>query len=230
MNILGFIGLGFLFAYLVQFFSKTPSRQLWIQLWGIKSVPKSLLKLAKIDKNGEVSFSDLSKSENEKVGKFYEKLENAASVRLTFLYNQNLIHVQSEKQNWFFAIDTDGGQKLIEETIGELDDKTSVEYVLYRRKGGWFKTPVLIAYLKIKKELGQSKKEEEIEILFEFPENLVKNSIFDRSLKRKYKIKLDENDVIADYYKNELGDDESLYCKNYKQDGKYNGFQFRVYP
>ena len=68
--------------------------------------------------------------------------------------------------------------------------------------------------------------EKEIEVLFEFPENLVKNPFYEETLMNIYKIK---KDVIADYHKNELGDDEDLYCVNYEQRER-DGIDFRIYP
>ena len=228
MNIVEIFGVLVLLIFISRTFFRESSHQLLIKVGGFSKLPKLLLLLAKINKKDSVALGELSKEEYNKILKFSEKLESVASARLTFLYSQSLINVQSKESNWFFAIDAKGGRELITETIGKLDDGTNVEYVLYRRKGNWFKTPVLIGYLHKVNEIPMPLKneEKEIEVLFEFPENLVKNPFYEETLMNIYKIK---KDVIADYHKNELGDDEDLYCVNYEQRER-DGIDFRIYP
>lgn len=229
MDILEIFGVIVLFNLISNYFFRESSHQLSIDGYLYQRFPKLLLELAKINKGGDFSFGDLSKEEGKRLRKYTDKLNNCASVRLTFLYLQNLIHVQSEELNWFFAIDSNGGGNLVQETIGKIDDKTDVEFVLYRRKGNLFKSPVLVGYLHRVNEYGLLKDEDKkVEVLFEFPENLITSIFLRKILMSIYKIKKD--DIFVGPSKNELGDDNTIYCINYKQerDGD-GGFEFRVY-
>lgn len=210
----------FVFTYFLQNFFKVPSYQLII-LPSLPEkndkVPKLLLKLVKINRDN-VTWDNLTKEESKKVGEYYQKLEKAAWAQLTFLYNQNLVHIRSNDDNRFYPLDK-WERELVHEEIGRIDKDIAVEYVLYRKKGGWFKTPILIGYLRSGDEYSIGDKKGEVEVIFEFPENLVKATFFTKGLENKFKL---EKDVRADssLNKNEFGDNEEYYYVNYDQEHK----------
>lgn len=153
---------------------------------------------------------------------------NASSLRLTFLYNQNLIHVQEDTRSWFFPMDK-GLTDIIREEIGRIDKGIYVEFVVHRRTGGWLRTPVIIGYLRKQRDIGLLENEEnEMEILFEFPEAIIHGNFFNKRYISKYDLK---EFTDLSYGKNDFGNDEGFSIRTYDQRYK-NGsrFYFQVEP
>lgn len=197
----------FLFWYFWQSFFKVPSYQLQIGGCGFRKIPKLLLKLAKIVKDREVAFPDLDKSENEKVMKYYEKLYDVASAHLTFLYNQNLIHIQLIDKSYFYPLDKNQNE-LVREEVGRIDKETTVDFVLYRKTGGWFNSPILIGYLTKNWDFSykHTGADRQSEILYEFPEALVRRTFFTKGLESEFNLK--KLSDVVDGGKTELGYEE----------------------
>lgn len=227
MEIIEIIGLFIFIGYILPFFIKTESHQLCISSSGFKKIPKLLLKLAKIEKDGNVTWEDLDKTEEKRLMKYYDRFRGVSYIWLTFLYNQNLIHLQLPTEHRSFFVPIDKHQKeLIHESIGSLDEEIDVEFVVYRQTKGWFRSPVLIGYIKKGKKILLETEEKEIEILFEFPEVLVKRKFFTKLLESKFGLKKNE---YADYWKNELGNEEGIYHLSYEQEHKNGGwFNFQI--
>lgn len=209
----------FVFAYFLQNYFRVQSYQLIILPFLPESkdkVPNLLLKLAKINKGNSVTWDNLTKEEGKRVRGYYDKLEKAAWAQLTFLYSQNLVHIRSREDNRFYPLDK-WERELVREQIGNVSKNIVVEYVLYRKKGSWFRTPILIGYLREGEDVVSADKKDEVEVIFEFPENLVKATFFTKGLENKFKL---EKDVRADYSsnKNEFGDNEGYYYVNYDQE------------
>lgn len=228
MSTLITIGIIILFVYFWDKIFSSSSKQFTISCWGYKKIPKLILKIAGIhsDKK-DISWKDLDKSEEQKVLKITEKFENVAFRKLTFLYNQNLIHVSSQSGAYFFPIDKEN-KNVVYEEVARFDENKYLTFVIHRRKRGFFRSPVLIGYLKVDYDVHPPKKdEEEIEILFEFPESLVSRTFFTGSLEKEFSLK---KDVVADYIqRNELGDPEGIYYTNYDQEDKYPcNFHFQI--
>lgn len=185
-------------------FFKVPSYQVRITPAGLRKIPKLLLKLAKIEKDGNVTWQDLNKIEEETMIKYYKRFEDVTSTNLTYLFNQNLVHIQLTDKSYFFPLDKNQNE-LVNEEIGRIDEEI-VEFVLYRSPCGWLKSPTLIGYLKKDREFLHDNKDKEAEVLFEFPEALVKRTFFTEGLENKFKLK--KNSDVAGGGKNELGDIE----------------------
>lgn len=203
------------------------SLQLGLRLDGFKKIPKLLLKLAKIEKKSDVIWKDLDVVEQKRLKKYYDKLSEVSSIELTFLYNQNLIHILVPAQNrsYFFRIDQQP-KELVHESIGSLNDDIDVVFVLHRQTRSWFRSPILTGYLKKGKKLFLKDEEKEIDILFEFPEVLVKKRFFTKRLERKYGLtKISVGDAMVD----ELGYNEDIYYTYYDQEHKNGGcFNFKT--
>lgn len=201
----------FVFTYFLQNFFKVPSYQLTIRYFMLEKnnkIPKLILKLAKIGNGKSVTWDDLSKEEGKRVGKYYEKLRDVSSMSLTFLYSQNLVHIQLTDKSYFFPLDKSQNY-LVREEVGTVDEETNVEFILYRKPaGGWFKSPILVGYLKKDHKYGfpLGERGREVEIVFEFPESLVKKTFFTKGLEDRFKLTKD-SDVLGGY-KNDLGDEE----------------------
>lgn len=197
----------FLLLIFWHYFFKVPSYQIRISPSGLRKIPKLLLRLAKVEKGGDVTWKDLSKTEKERVIKYYEKLQDVSSTNLTFLYSQNLVHIQLTDKSYFFPLDKNQNY-LVREEIGRIDEEI-VEFVLYRRPGGWFKSSTLIGYLKKDREFLHDNKDKEVQVLFEFPEALVKRSFFTQGLENTSKLK--KLSDVVEGHKNELGYDQSYF-------------------
>ncbi len=227
MDIIEIIGLFIFLGWVLPLFIKTESCQLSIFLPGFQKIPKLLLKLAKIEKDGEVTWGDLDKTEEKRLMKYNDKLMSVSYIWLTFLYNQNLIHLQLPTENRSFFIPIDKHQKeLIHENIGSLDEDIDVEFVVYRQTKSWFRSPVLIGYLKKGKKILLETEEKEIEILFEFPETLVKRKFFTKVLENKYKLK---KNTFTESIKDDLGHYGWINHISYDQEHKNGGlFNFQT--
>lgn len=180
------------------------SHQLWIRPFGFEKMPKLLLELAGIEKTKDASWQSLNNSDKKKVVKYYEKLRDVASIQLTFLYLQNLVHIQVEN-SYFFPLDK-SQNFLVQKEIGKIG-KNIVEFVLYRKHVGFLKSPILVGYLKKEREFALGDDEnKDIEILFEFPEALIAKAFFTKHFENKFKLKKD-SDILGGY-KNDLGEEE----------------------
>ncbi len=223
MNIIFTFIVIFLLIYLWQSFFKVPSYQLTIRSSGLKKIPKLILNLAKVEKDGDVTWKDLNKTEKERVIKYYEKFQNVSCTNLTFLYSQSLVHIQLTDKSYFFPLDKNQNE-LVNEEIGKIDDEI-VEFVLYRRPAGrWFKSPTLIGYLKKDREFLHDNKDKKAEVLFEFPEALVKRTFFTEGLEDKFKLKKVSD--VGGGGKNELGDIEPDWLFTSYDQEHHNGSNF----
>lgn len=192
-------------------------------LWSNK-IPKPLLELANINKSNDISYSDLTKEEQGKFDKIYEKIHDAIWCTLTYMDSHDLIHVQKPKRSYLHKV-SDDDRYLIREELGELKDGKEIYYVLYRKTNGWFKGSILIGYLLIERRLGEK---EEVIPLFEFPERLMRWRYFTKGLQSQYKLK---EDTVADYIgEDELGFSRGIYMVSYELENKDRAnFWFRIY-
>lgn len=215
----------FLLLIFWHYFFKVPSYQIRISPSGLRKIPKLLLKLAKIEKDGNVTWQDLNKTEEVTMIKYYKRFEDVTSTNLTYLYNQNLVHIQLSDKSYFFPLDKNQNY-LIHEEIGELEKDTVVDFVLYRKITGWLKSPVLVGYLRKAHKYGfpSEYKESEVEVVFEFPEALIKRSFFTQGLENKFKLKKDSD--IVEGHKNELGHDQSYFLFTSYDQEHQNGSNF----
>ncbi len=210
----------FLIQFVFKGIFKDSVHQINISLYGLNKIPKALLELASINKNHNTSYSDLTKEEQKKFDRVYEKLRDAVWCTLTYIGSHDLIHVQKPKSSYFHKVSKDD-RYLIYEELGELKDP-ELCYVLYRKDNGWLRGSMLIGYLK-----RQGGKEEVIQ-LFEFPERLMRWRFFTKGLQNKYNLK---EDIIAHYIvSDELGYSGGIYMVDYETENKDSAnFWFRIY-
>lgn len=199
----------FLLVYFWQSLFKSSSYNLRILGPGFNKIPKLILKLSGIDSEKDLTYSDLTKEQKETVIKYQEKLRSISSCFLTFIDSQNLIHVEREDRSYFMHTDHEN-KRLTNMELGKNAKGEVVNFILYRKKGGLFKSSVLVGYLLI-----ETKKGEETEILFKFPENLVRRNFFVKGLVKEFG--LEEDVVFNPKEKNEIDDDETLYVTTYEQ-------------
>lgn len=218
------VGAMILLQFLIENIFKYSNHQMNISLYGIHKIPKIILELAKINKNNIGYYTELSKEEQEKYTKIYDKMNNAIYCTLTYIRSHNLIHIQKDGRSYFYKI-SDNDRYLIYEEIGKLPDGKEVNYVLYRKDNGWLRGSVLIGYLLKRTPLG---KEEVMLPLFKFPERLITKRFFNKGLLRKYKLK---EDTVADYLnKDELGYSRGIYGVSIETENKEGiNFWFRIY-
>lgn len=170
-----------------------------------------ILELCEIEPEKNLEYEDLNPKQKGKVMKYIEKLESASSCWLTFLDNQNLIHVEREERSYFFHTDH-ASNDLINLELGVTNNGKLVNFVLYRKKQGFLRSPLLIGYLQSD---YINKDQRKPEVLFMFPEVLAKRDFYLNSLKKKYNL---EEDIAAGYRENnDMGDEEHTHVVTYKQ-------------
>jgi hypothetical protein len=110
------------------------------------------------------------------------------------------------------------------EEVMRLDEDNYLAFGIYRRKGTFFKSPVLVGYIKMVNEISIDDSSQEV--VFEFPEKLINKCFFTGYLEKQFSLK---KDVVADYLdKNEFGDSDEIYYTIYDQEGTYPvNFQIR---
>lgn len=224
MDVLSLVGLILFISYLVQRFLRPESKQVYISYAGSKALPKLVLKIAGVNINKSRSWEKLSSDEKKRVKDVLEKLRLITWAHLTFLSSQNLIHVRLQDRSYFLPLDHQDNDFVTEE-LGTIGKDTPVQFVLNRRKRGMFKSPILTGYLATSQEFREGKKE--VEILYEFPEDLINKSFFTNGMKESFNL---EEDTIADYHTNDLGDGEGIHHQAYDQ--KHNSgsmFRFQVF-
>lgn len=172
-------------------------------------IPKLILKLCGIDSKKDLTYDDLTKEQKKKVSKYQEKLRTISSCFLTFLDSQKLIHVERGDRSYFMHTDH-ADKSLINMELGKNAKGEVVNFILYRKSRSLFKSSVLVGYL-----LFEAKKGQETEIVFKFPEDLVRRIFFVKGLVKEFGL---EEDVVADYIgKNEMDDEETIYVSTYEQ-------------
>lgn len=214
------VGLIVFIFYLAQRFLRPESKQIYISYAGSRSLPKLVLKVAGINKIKATKLEKLSSVDKRKVKVILERLRSITWANLTFIDSQNLVHVRLQDKDYFLPLDREDND-LVTERLGLVGKEVLVEFTLHRRKQGWLKSPLLTGYLV--SSYGLKPGEKELEILYEFPEDLITRLFFIGSLKKRYNL---QEDGIADYHTNDLGDGEGVYHKAYDQEHR-NGSNFR---
>lgn len=199
----------FLLVFFWQSLFKSSSYNLRILGPGFNKIPKLILKLSGIDSKKDLAYSDLTKEQKEKVSKYQEKLRSVSSCFLTFIDNQNLIHVEREDRSYFMHTDQTNND-LITMELGKTAKGEVINFTLYRKKRGLFKSSVLVGYL-----VNEDEENKRAEILFKFPVNLIKQNFFVKGLVKEFGL---EEDTVVDYLgKNEMEDEETVYVITYQQ-------------
>lgn len=218
------IGLIVLLHFLSEKIFKYSNDQINISLYGIHKIPKVILELANINKNNIGFYTELSKDEQEKYTKIYEKLHETIFCTLNYIRSHNLIHIQKADRSYFHKI-SNNDRYLIDDEIGELPKNRELRYVLYRKDNGLLRGSTLTGYFIIKRKHLEK---EEVIRLFEFPEMLITRRFFTKGLQKKYQLK---EDVVADYIeKDDLGYSSSFYHVSYETENKDGiNFWFRIY-
>jgi len=191
-------------------------------------VPPLLLKLAGVKAlDSQLTYRDLekNKAEMDKVYKIKEKLDSIIPFRLTYLFGQEAVHLQSQETSYLTPLSIDRNLLWVEE-LGLIDETHPVQFVLYRKEMGFFRSPVLIGYLRSLAWVLEENGKDEVEILFKFPEALITKKFFTSGLEKEFSLK---KETITDPYQNELGDWVVLYKVNYEQENFYR-FEFTVEP
>lgn len=215
------VGALFIIQFVLKDFFKGSVSQAGISLYGFNKIPKVLLDLASINRSQDTSYGDLNKEEQKKFDKVYEKIHDAIWCKLTYLDSHDLIHIQKTKDSYLHQI-SDNSRHLVYE---EIDEESSLCYILYRKDNGWFRGAELIGYLM---EETHSPENPKPIILFRFPEKLIRWRFFTKSLQDRYHL---EEHTIGDYIdKDELGYSGGYSMVSYETKSKENAiFNFSVY-
>lgn len=220
MELIFTFGIIFLLLYFWQSLLKASSHNLRILGPGFNKIPKLILKLSGIASEKDLTYSDLTKEQKERVSKYQEKLRSISSCFLTFLDSQNLIHVEREDRSYFMHTDQ-AGKELIRMELGKTAKGEVINFILYRKKLGLFKSSVLVGYL-----VNEDEENKKAEILFKFPESLIKRNFFVKSLVKEFG--LEEDVVFESTEKNEMDDNETLYVITYEQK-KLSGCEYNFW-
>jgi len=193
------------------FFFSFSSSQVRVNLCGIDTVPELLLRIAGVGGDRKnIAWKQMGAKEKLLIRKVMAGLEESCSLELTFLYNQNLIHVRHKTEGYFHPIDQ-SSKVLNSALVGKTSDGEEVVFVLHRKKGGFLRSPVLVGYLKV---FLDDKVPRSMNYLFEFPEVLIRRPLFTIGHKKRYLL---EEHSYADLGVDDFGDDDVVARLSYRQ-------------